>query len=97
MGLPMRVLVGMLLLAAASLAVLVVSAAMLGVTMGISTSSVAGDVTAYAVSARARTEIPREYLALYTEAAARYGLDWAILAGIGKVECDHGRDPDPSC
>ena len=28
---------------------------------------------------------------------ARYGLDWAILAAIGKVECDHGRDPDPSC
>ena len=27
----------------------------------------------------------------------RYGLNWAILAGIGKVECDHGRDPDPSC
>jgi hypothetical protein len=24
-------------------------------------------------------------------------LDWAVLAGIGKVECDHGRDPDPSC
>ena len=25
------------------------------------------------------------------------GCDWAVLAGIGKVECDHGRDPDPSC
>src|SRR5262249_43462944 len=25
------------------------------------------------------------------------GLDWTVLAGIGKVECDHGRDPDPSC
>ena len=34
----------------------------------------------------------------YEQAAGRrYGLDWAILAGIGKVECDHGRDPDPSC
>ena len=30
-------------------------------------------------------------------AAQRYGLDWAVLAAIGKVECDHGRDPDPSC
>jgi hypothetical protein len=49
------------------------------------------------VSALARKEIPRLYLALYEQAAARYGLDWAILAGIGKVECDHGRDPDPSC
>jgi hypothetical protein len=49
------------------------------------------------VSALAEREIPAVYLRLYEQAAARYGLDWAILAGIGKVECDHGRDPDPSC
>ena len=48
-------------------------------------------------SALARGEIPAQYLRLYLQAAQRYGLDWAILAGIGKVECDHGRDPDPSC
>jgi hypothetical protein len=48
-------------------------------------------------SALARRDIPAEYLRLYQAAGARYGLDWAILAGIGKVECDHGRDPDPSC
>ena len=28
---------------------------------------------------------------------ARYGLQWPVLAGIGKVECDHGRDSSPSC
>jgi hypothetical protein len=49
------------------------------------------------VSALARRDIPRVYLRLYEGAAHRYGLDWAVLAGIGKVECDHGRDPDPSC
>jgi hypothetical protein len=49
------------------------------------------------VSTLARAGIPPEYLRLYQQAAQRYGLDWAILAGIGKVECDHGRDPDPSC
>ncbi len=49
------------------------------------------------VSALAEREIPPLYLRLYQQAAARYGLDWAILAGIGKVECDHGRDPAPSC
>jgi len=49
------------------------------------------------VSALARREIPPGFLALYQRAAMRYGLDWAILAGIGKVECDHGRNPDPSC
>jgi hypothetical protein len=48
-------------------------------------------------SALALREIPSLYLRLYRQAAQRYGLDWAILAGIGKVECDHGRDPDPSC
>jgi Transglycosylase SLT domain len=49
------------------------------------------------VSALAQREIPAEYLTLYQQAAQRYGLDWAILAAIGKVECDHGRDPDPAC
>jgi Transglycosylase SLT domain len=42
-------------------------------------------------------DIPAPYLRLYREAASRYRIDWSILAGIGKVECDHGRDPDPSC
>jgi hypothetical protein len=49
------------------------------------------------VSALAEREIPPEYLRLYQQAARRYDLDWAILAGIGRVECGHGRDPDPSC
>jgi hypothetical protein len=48
-------------------------------------------------SALALREIPSAYLWLYEAAARRYGIDWAILAGIGRVECDHGRDPDPSC
>lgn len=48
-------------------------------------------------SALALREIPQQYLRLYEQAAARYGLDWSVLAGIGKVECDHGRDADPSC
>jgi hypothetical protein len=51
----------------------------------------------YGVSVGAQADIPPEYLRLYRQAAARYYLDWAILAGIGKVECDHGRDPDPAC
>jgi Transglycosylase SLT domain len=50
-----------------------------------------------AASAQAEREIPPHYLRLYMLAAERYGLDWPVLAAIGKVECDHGRDPDPSC
>ncbi len=49
------------------------------------------------ISALALREIPPEYLKLYEAAGAKYGLDWAVIAGIGKVECDHGQDPDPSC
>ncbi len=80
---------------------------MLGVvtaTLGGRSTAFAGEPSAaedeaggYGVSALARAEIPPEYLRLYLRAAARYGLDWAILAGIGRVECDHGRDPAPSC
>lgn len=92
-----RPLVGLAVLTGAGLVVLAASAAILGVTVGLSTGSVTGAGAEYEPSARARAEIPPEYLELYTEAASRYGLDWAILAGVGKVECDHGRDPDPSC
>lgn len=49
------------------------------------------------ISDAAVADIPTRYLELYRAAGARYGIDWAVLAGIGKVECDHGRDPDPSC
>jgi murein DD-endopeptidase MepM/ murein hydrolase activator NlpD len=37
-------------------------------------------------------DIPPEYLALYRDAAARFGLDWPVLAAVGKVESDHGRN-----
>ena len=79
--------------------------------LGIVTATLGGRSTAFAgepsaaeeetgghgISALARAEIPLAYLRLYLRAGARYGLDWAILAGIGRVECDHGRDPAPSC
>lgn len=42
-------------------------------------------------------DIPTRYMQLYEAAAAHYGVPWELLAAIGKVECDHGRDPDPSC
>jgi hypothetical protein len=56
-----------------------------------------GEAPTASVSAFARADIPANYLRLYIAAGAKYGIDWAILAGIGKVECDHGRDPSPSC
>jgi hypothetical protein len=45
-----------------------------------------------APSSAARADIPAGYLVLYRQAAPRCpGLSWAVLAGIGKVESDHGR------
>jgi hypothetical protein len=48
-------------------------------------------------SGLALADIPRNYLVAYQRAALRYGLDWAILAAIGKVECDHGRSELVGC
>ena len=36
-------------------------------------------------------DIPPGYLRLYRAAARTYGLDWRVLAAIGKIESDHGR------
>jgi hypothetical protein len=43
------------------------------------------------------SDIPAAELRLYRAAASRYRIPWPVLAAIGKVECDHGRSPDPSC
>ena len=37
-------------------------------------------------------DIPTDYLVLYQEAAARFGLDWPVLAAVGRVETNHGRN-----
>ncbi len=93
------------LLAAAAALLLVLTLGVVGVTATLSGSGggLAGvpesepDPGEPGVSALAGAEIPSHYLRLYLQAGARYGIDWAIVAGIGRVECDHGRDPDPSC
>jgi hypothetical protein len=44
-------------------------------------------------SRTAKADIPGRYLGLYRQAARQDcpGLSWAILAGVGKIESDHGR------
>ena len=47
-------------------------------------------------SAVARADIPAGYVLHYRRAASRcVGLSWTVLAGIGKVESDHGRSHLP--
>jgi hypothetical protein len=49
-----------------------------------------------APSGQARTDIPPDALTAYQAAALTCpGLSWTVLAGIGKVESDHGRSERP--
>lgn len=41
--------------------------------------------------------IPPQYLQLFQAAGTAYGVQWTVLAAIGKVECDDGQDPDRAC
>src|SRR5919201_5073330 len=45
----------------------------------------------------ALADIPTIYLGDYQRAALRFGVDWAVLAAIGKIECDHGRSLAAGC
>lgn len=48
--------------------------------------------TAYTATSGPVADIPPTYLALYRQAGPTCpGLDWAVLAAIGKIETDHGR------
>jgi len=61
---------------------------------GIGGGAVAGMASgASAASAPALADIPRDYLAIYQEAGVAYGVQWQVLAAVGKVESDHGRNP----
>jgi hypothetical protein len=49
-----------------------------------------------APSGTARADVPARYLELYQRSAGTCPrLSWALLAGIGKVESDHGRSQAP--
>lgn len=42
-------------------------------------------------SGEALADIPADYLEIYREAGEETGLDWAVIAAVGKTETDHGR------
>lgn len=50
----------------------------------------------FGASEVALADIPANYLAAYQRAGEQLGLDWTIIAAIGKVESDHGRINDLS-
>lgn len=51
----------------------------------------AASVSVFGVSEEAMRDIPPQYLGLYQRWAETAGLDWAIVAAIGRVETNHGR------
>jgi hypothetical protein len=46
---------------------------------------------------RLAPHIPQPMLDAYLDAAAAWDLDWALLAAIGQLECDHHRSRLPGC
>jgi D-alanyl-D-alanine dipeptidase len=36
-------------------------------------------------------DIPIGFAKLYVEAAAEFGIEWELVAAVGKIECNHGR------
>ena len=56
-----------------------------------------GGINLSTPSQTAVADIPPDYLLLYQQAGLAFDVPWQVLAGIGKVECDHGRNPDPAC
>ena len=55
----------------------------------------AGTVAQPGVSSAAANSIPSNYLTWYRKVGQQYGVPWTVLAGIGKVESDHGRTTLP--
>jgi len=60
-------------------------------------SAATGGINLSTPSNSALADIPPDYLLLYQQAGLAFDVPWEVLAGIGKVECDHGRYPDPAC
>jgi cell wall-associated NlpC family hydrolase len=60
-------------------------------------AAASGGINLSTPSQTAVAEIPPDYLLLYQEAGLAFDVPWEVIAGIGKVECDHGRNPDPAC
>ena len=60
-------------------------------------AAASGGINLSTPSQSAVAEIPPNYLLLYQEAGLALDVPWEVLAGIGKVECDHGQNPDPAC
>jgi peptidoglycan DL-endopeptidase CwlO len=75
--------------------VMFASGGLLAVT-GTSCTGVSGGAEVQPASSQAaRNSIPASYLTLFRSIGAQYGVQWVVLAGIGKVESDDGQSTLP--
>ena len=66
-----------------------------GLGFGADCAEAAGTTDTGDLSQEAKNDIPEDYLRLYKEHGARIGVQWNVLAAIGKRETDHGRSTLP--
>ncbi|MGH2500792.1 MAG: transglycosylase SLT domain-containing protein, partial [Candidatus Limnocylindria bacterium] len=72
---------------------LVVAVVVLGAAAGAGFGGPGSSMT----TAQASSEIPADYLPIYRKAAATCpGLPWTVLAAVGRLESDHGRNAKTS-
>ncbi len=77
--------------------VAVLAAAALLLLPALAISAATGGINLSTPSSPALADIPPDYLLLYQQAGLAFDIPWEVLAAVGKVECDHGRHPDPAC
>jgi cell wall-associated NlpC family hydrolase len=53
-----------------------------------------GSVGQSGPSVAALADIPPDYLNLYQQAGIEFAIPWQLLAAVGRVESDHGRNPN---
>jgi hypothetical protein len=75
----------------------VLAAAALLLLPALAISAATGGINLSTPSSPALADIPPDYLLLYQQAGLAFDIPWEVLAAVGKVECDHGRYPDPAC
>lgn len=69
----------------------------LALPMGVAASSGTGHAPTPFASAALAGTIPQPMLGAYLGAAEEWDIDWALLAAVGKIECDHFRNRAAGC
>ena len=77
--------------------VAILTAGLLALPVGLLASTAGHGAAAMFDSGALAGEIPQPMLDAYLDAADRWDIGWALLAAVGKIECDHGRFPAPGC